>query len=222
MNPQMCHPLLLPFIPVVRVLGKTLGPDWEVVLHDVSDGGHRVVAMENASLTGRSLDSPLTEFGAFLLRSKECEDLDYIANYAATGPDGRALRSSVVLVRDGEGHLVGLLCLNQDMTRAQLLREWAETLTKVDPLPLAAPTERFVSGSDMHFEELLREVRPLFGKPLRFLSRKERELLLECLHERGFFSFKGAMEVLCRETGKSRFTLYAHLREVRRRVDRPL
>jgi hypothetical protein len=30
------------------------------------------------------------------------------------------------------------------------------------------------------------------------------------------------MEVLCRETGKSRFTLYAHLREVRRRAYRPL
>ncbi len=175
--------------------------------------------------TRRSRGVPLIPphgFGAFLLRSEECEDLDYIANYASTGPDGRALRSSVVLVRDGERHLVGLLCLNQDMTRAQLLREWAETLTKVDPLPFAAPPERFVSGSDTHFEELLREVRPLFGKPLRFLSRKERELLLERLRERGFFSFTGAMEGLCRETGKSRFTLYAHLREVRRRADRPL
>lgn len=223
MNRRACHPLLLPFVPMVRALGKILGPEYEIVLHDVSNGEHTVVAMENAALTGRSSESPLTEFGSFLLRSEECRDLDFIANYASTGPDGRTLRSSVVFVRDEDGFLVGLLCVNQDTTRAHLLREWVETLTKMDPLPFAcAPAERFAPGGDARLEELLGQVRPLFGKPLRFLSRKERELLLERLHELGFFSFKGAMDVLCRETGKSRFTLYAHLREVRRRGDRSL
>ena len=41
-----CHPLLQPLLPVVRALGAALGPDWEVVLHDVSGGDHAIVALE--------------------------------------------------------------------------------------------------------------------------------------------------------------------------------
>ena len=84
---------------MVRALGAALGPDWEVVLHDVSGGDHAIVALENGGLTGRGEDAPLTDFGAYLLRTQGDTDLETLANYASAAPDGRPLRSSVALIR---------------------------------------------------------------------------------------------------------------------------
>ena len=40
-------------IPIVELLGKMLGSDYEIVLHDVSDGNTSIVALVNGNLTGR-------------------------------------------------------------------------------------------------------------------------------------------------------------------------
>ena len=212
-----CHPLLQPLLPVVRALGAALGPDWEVVLHDVSGGDHAIVALENGGLTGRGEDAPLTDFGAYLLRTQGDTDLETLANYASAAPDGRPLRSSVALIRDDQRRIVGFLCLNHDTTRARLVREWAEALTRTEPLPEGCGSpERFAARKEDLLEGMLEEVRGLFGKPLRYLDRGERMNLLARLEDRGFFAFKGAVDLLARETGKSRFTLYGCLRELRR------
>ncbi|HPE37244.1 MAG TPA: PAS domain-containing protein, partial [Spirochaetales bacterium] len=47
------HPLLKAFLPLVKGLSIALGPDCEVVLHDVSDPAHSIVAIENGSISGR-------------------------------------------------------------------------------------------------------------------------------------------------------------------------
>ena len=91
---------------MVRALGAALGPDWEVVLHDVSGGDHAIVALENGGLTGRGEDAPLTDFGAYLLRTQGDTDLETLANYASAAPDGRPLRSSVALIRDDQRRIV--------------------------------------------------------------------------------------------------------------------
>ncbi len=214
---RSCHPLLKPLVPVVHTLGAALGPEWEVVLHDVSGGDHVIVALENGALTGRTEDAPLTDFGAYLLHAEEFREVDHLANYASTAPDGRSLRSSVALIRDEHRHIVGFLCLNHDTTRARMVREWADAQTRTEPLPVGCDqAERFAARKEDLLEGMLEEVRPLFGKPLRYLDRGERMTLLARLEERGFFAFRGAVELLSRETGKSRFTLYGCLRELRR------
>jgi predicted transcriptional regulator YheO len=75
------HPLLKPMIPIVELLGKMLGSDYEIVLHDVSDGDTSIVALVNGNLTGRDINAPMTDFGKFLMSNPKSVEVNYIANY---------------------------------------------------------------------------------------------------------------------------------------------
>ncbi|HOV29040.1 MAG TPA: PAS domain-containing protein [Synergistales bacterium] len=214
--PRECHPLLKPLVPVVRLLGAMLGGDCEVVLHDVSGEVPFIVAIENGNLSGRDIDAPLTDLGRFLVTSPEAEPVDFLANYPSEGPGGRAMRSGVAMIRDGSRRLVGLLCLNFDMTKGFFLKDLGTFLTTVRPLSFSAfQSEDFRGITGDPALNLLEKARQDFGKPLRYLDREERIACIRFLEEQGFFQLKGAVSLLTKETGKSRYTLYADLRAVR-------
>lgn len=211
-----CHPLLKPFIPVVKMLSLVLGPNYEVLLHDLSADPTFIVAIENPEVTGREIDTPMTDFGKYLIATGDAQERDFFANYSAEAADGRPLRSSVALIRDENRAVIGFLCINYDITTSLMLKDMAEFLTTVHPLTVSgASTEKFGHRQNDHLQELLDEVRQIWGKPLRYTSRGERRQIMKWLDDHGFFKIKKAMARLTSETGKSRFTLYADLRTIR-------
>lgn len=214
--PRDCHPLLKPFIPVVAMLGATLGRSYDVALHDVSGEESFIVVCEHGDVAGREEGAPISDFGRQLMDREREGAMAFLANYASEAPDGRPLRSSVALIRDEAGCLIGLFCVNYDMTQATVLRDMAEFLTTVTPLGYGgAEKERFPSLHGDRLGELLSEARRVQGKPLRFLSRPERLELVRWLDGKGFFKLKEAVPRLVKETGKSRYTLYGDIRTIR-------
>lgn len=209
-----CHPLLKPMIPLARMLGEMLGNDYEIALHDVTGEKPVLVEYIHSNVTGRSENSPMTDLGNFLMTSGEAGDIEYIANYQSEAADGRRLRSGTSLIRDEDGRLVGFLCVNYDITKANLIKDLGEFLTKATPLTFkGVEHERFERVRDA--DSMIDAARRRFGKPLSFLSSEERRQCIKYLDEEGFFNFKGAVEGLAKEMNKSRFTLYADLRSVR-------
>ncbi len=207
------HPQLVPLIPVVELLGKMLGNDYEIVLHDVSEGETSIVALVNGNLTGRDENSPMTDFGRFIMSNQNSLDADYIANYPSEAGNGRAMRSGVALIKDG-GQLIGFLCVNFDMTKASMLKDMGDFMMRTYPLSFEeVRTERFSEVGDGH--ALVEKARKEMGKPLAFLSCEERKQCLKHLDELGYFKLKGSIENLSKEMERSRYTLYADLRKVR-------
>ena len=145
---EKCHPLLRPLINIVEMIGAALGPDYEVLLHDVSSGEPLTLAAANSRLSGRDRNSPMSDFGRFLMESLEAEKVDYIANYPSEAANGRQMRSSVSLIRDEEGRLVGFLCVNYDMSRAKMLKDISDFLTKTHPIALGGMrVEKFTKAA---------------------------------------------------------------------------
>ena len=56
----MTPDMLQQYSVIVQFLGKTLGPDYEVVLHDLNPEHNKIVAIANSHVSGRSIGSPLT------------------------------------------------------------------------------------------------------------------------------------------------------------------
>ncbi len=208
------HPVLLPFIPAVELLGKMLGSDYEIVLHDVSDGDTSIVALVNGNLTGRDVNAPMTDFGKLLMSDPRSIEVDYIANYPSEAGNGRPMRSGVALIKDEDHKLVGFLCINFDMTKASILKDMGDFMMRTIPLSFeSVKTEKF-SGIKDH-ESLIEKARKKFGKPLNFLNSEERKQCIKFMDSLGFFKLKGSIESLAKEMGRSRYTLYADLRSVR-------
>jgi len=214
--PRKCHPLLKPLIPVVRLLGAMLGRDYEILLHDVSGGDPFIVAIENGELTGRDLNAPMTDLGQFLMTRPEAASVEFLANYPSEAGNARAMRSGVALFRDDKQTLIGFLCINHDITRGLLLKDMGAFLTTLKPLSFSGfQAERFPGVNDGSASEILEKARQDFGKPLRYLDREERIKCIRWLEEQGFFKLKGAVPLLTKEMGKSRYTLYADIRTIR-------
>ena len=208
-----CNPLLEPLIPVVKLLGAMLGKDYEIVLHDVSGEEPFIVAIENGQVSGRGINSSMTDFGYFLMSSSEAEEVDHVVNYPSETETGKSLRSGVALIRDGDRKLIGFLCINFDMTRGQILKDMGEFLTALKPLSFQdLELERFPRVNDTLAEEILEKVRHDLGKPLNYLNRSERARCIDMLESYGFFNLKGAVRMLASRMEKSRYTLYADLR----------
>lgn len=63
--------LLYSYKTTVKFLGSVLGPDYEVVLQDLSNINHSVIAIENGHISGRTIGSPLTS-AVFQMLSSKC------------------------------------------------------------------------------------------------------------------------------------------------------
>lgn len=105
------RPALAPYVPLARMLAQTFGQDSEVVLHDLDCPEHSVVHVENPSVTGRKVGQSFDQLVRQVILSNELKE-DFVANYYFTAPNGKRIRSSTLLIRDGDGRLTGALCLN--------------------------------------------------------------------------------------------------------------
>ena len=115
--------LLYSYTTTVKFLGSVLGPDYEVVLQDLSNINHSVIAIENGHISGRTIGSPLASAVFQMLSSKVYEEDDFIANYKGVAENGHILRSSSMFIKDSNGNPIGLLCINFDDSRYMELHE---------------------------------------------------------------------------------------------------
>ena len=104
----MTEQMLRQYTVLVEYLGKTLGPDYEVVLHEILPENSRVAAIANGSISGRSVGAPITNAALRMIMQKQYETSDYNLNYTGQLANGKTIRSSTMFIKDG-GKLVGLL-----------------------------------------------------------------------------------------------------------------
>ena len=104
------------YIDLVPFLGAVMGSDCEIIVHDLADLDHSLVAICN-SVSGRELGNPITDLARALIQRSAHTDADYLANYMGRTKNVEFLSSTYYI--KNEGRLIGLLCVNKDMTAVQ-------------------------------------------------------------------------------------------------------
>ena len=118
------NPRLQGYVPLVNFIAEVVGPNCEVVLHDLSDLEHSVVAISDNRLTDRQIGSSITDFALRVLQNRCDREQDYVTNYAGQPRDERrTFRSSTLFIKDEAGNTVGMLCVNVDITDLRAARE---------------------------------------------------------------------------------------------------
>ena len=69
--------ILQHYIKLTEFLGKALGPDYEVALHDLTRKDRSIIAIANNYISGREVGAPLTNMALSSLRDKSYERMDY-------------------------------------------------------------------------------------------------------------------------------------------------
>ena len=57
------NPILERYVPLVEYIGQIFGEYCEVILHDLTNMEHSIVAIANQQITGREVGGHITDFG---------------------------------------------------------------------------------------------------------------------------------------------------------------
>ncbi len=207
---------------LVEFLGKALGPDYEVALHDIGDHTNSIVAIANGHVSGRTVGAPMTNFGLNVISYKAYKNSNYKLNYNGVSNDQRILRSSTLFIKDEDEELAGLLCINFDDRKYvdisnQILKlchpdeliEQNSTYESVNSLLEEAET---LSGSIAEVTEtVLNKVLTENNIPIDRLTQEERLNIVDILNQKGIFMLKGAVSEVAKQLRCSEPSIYRYL-----------
>lgn len=192
---------------IAQGLGETFAPFCEVVVHDLTDPSHAILAIHN-NLSGRMEGDPATELG--LARIADPEYPQVISNYANHFSDGRQAKSTSIGVKDSSGRYVAALCINVDLTLFRSLQSVVGQFLAVDTGTVCRESLD-PAGADAIRARIDQFAARLATTP-RSLKADEKRLLLHELKAAGLLEIRRAVETIAAHLGVSRAAVYGYVK----------
>lgn len=208
------HEALQIYIGLVPFLAKVCGVGAEIVVHDMTDPEHSLVAIENA-ISGREIGNPLTDLAREVAEKSAYTDADYLANYSGRTKNGQFL-SSTYFVKN-EGRLIGLLCINKDIGSVHqmtcTLNHLMEQFNLIIPHE-SALSENLESPVENIMHTRITEVINQSGVAPSRMSMDEKIAVVHRLNESGVMSIKGAVAEVASQLSISVPTVYRYMNKI--------
>lgn len=215
------HPIIQEYCRLVPFLAQVLGDHTEVLVHDLSNLDASVVAIANGHVSGRKVGSPMNENGLRLIRSRAHEREEMYIRYRGVSRKKPKLLCSTKFILDEEGRLIGMLCLNYDFERDQLLlSQLAHTMGLADIPEVGASAnyktsaEKFPDSMQDVITAILNETISRIRVPVERLSQEEKIRVVGMLEARGVFLFKSAVSEVAKGLQTSEATIYRYLSKI--------
>lgn len=188
-------------------LAKTFAPFCEVVVHDLLDPAHAVLAIHN-NLSGREVGHPATELGLARILDPQLEQV--IANYPNSFSDGRQVKSTSIGIKDSSGKYIAALCMNVDLS---VFRGFQGMLNQFATVQTAAPAAETLdpSGAEAIRSRIDQFAARLATTP-RALKVDHRRALVKELRDAGLLEVRRGMETVAAHLGISRASAYSYVK----------
>lgn len=221
------------YIPLVDFLAQALGPNFEIVLHDVSNPNNSIIAIGNKHISGREVGGSVTDLALKVLKEGLSGDKNYIANYKGRLKNNNLTRSSSYFIKNAQGEIEGVLCINMDATKLLDTRQYldnfisnftnqenssATPLTDTHQSHLEATVEVFENlhaTIDEVLQAIIDKVLAEFPVHPERMSLKEKMEVVKKLNEHGLFLLKGGLPELAQRMKVSETTIYRYLQKIK-------
>lgn len=221
------------YISLVKFLGETLGPSYEIVLQEISEDSGGIIAIANSEISGRQVGNHLTGIALKFLMEKRYLQTDSVLNYVGILDNGKIVRSSTYFIKE-KNQLLGMLCINYDSSG---LQEFSDMLLRkfhpdsfleqnnllsnkglVNP-ELYSNTIDQVEYFQKDTESLMNEI---FGKAIKKLgfdidnmNSNEKQELVSMLYHHGMFQIKDSIEFVSKHMNCSAVSVYRYLKKAK-------
>ena len=196
---------------LAKGLSKQFGPNCEVVVHDLisNDPNSSIVAIENGHVTGRKIgDGPshvvLEQLG------KPRDDTPDELCYLTRTPDGKILKSSSMYIRDSEGKVVAIFCVNFDISALTMVEHAVHDLIDTRETERKEPERITLNVSDL-LDDLIRQSDELVGKPVALMTKEDKIKAIHFLNSNGALLITKSGDKIAKHFGISKYTLYSYL-----------
>ena len=211
------HPILKAYIPVANIISQTFGRSCEAAIHDLTQPESSVVYVANGTVTGRKEGQSFNHLIPQVLLSKKFKD-DCTVNYTFETEDGKKIKSSSALIRNLEGEVVGMLCINYDLTISYLIQEELASFLPQTFSEHPVVEEALEQDVLTIVDELIDNI--IGVKDIGSLKRKQNLEIIRFMDEKGIFLVKGAIDKVAASMGLSKVTIYSYLDDVREKYEK--
>lgn len=208
------HQIFEHYIRVGEIIAEKFSPYLEVIIHDLKDPEHSIIAIFNNHITGRKIGDGTSDIGYKKLANKLP---DKIVNYENTSPSGAKLKSSTLTIRNGHGKIIGSMAFNFDLTPFENVQEFFNTITKTNKSKLddfPKQEQFFVWSVRDDLEQALNKYIIANGLQGKVLTRKDKLNVVVLMKKEGHIKKRGAMSILSELLAITRPTLYKYLKDV--------
>lgn len=215
--------MLSHYLTLTEFLGRFLGPDYEILLYDLTDKSRSLVAMSNGHLGEHRLGDPLSRNLIKLLIEQRKTGADFTLDLRRELPNGQTLRCSVLYIKQ-EGRAVGLFCVNFNDSHYKALSDKLLKLChpdafvlnsfQTDEQHLKEIKEADQRGHGEALSEGLEERLRLAMEGKDYLPSEERLSLVSAMEQEGVFKLKGMVKEIAERLKVSQATLYRDIKLV--------
>ena len=232
-EPSVLHPILRQYMILTEFLGKVLGPQYEITLHDLSSQKQSVAAIVNGHISGRTEGAPLTDLALRFVKDRVYEEMDYRTGYWGVSQNKAPLRSSTMFIKDENGQLIGMLCINRDVGQCLELMDQLSRLMQLDlpalgqggsaGIPHLHPShdpsqdsgqdniETFSNSLSDLVASALDKVLSDPAIPKERLTQEEKMEVVDALNQKGVFLLKGAVSEVAGQLHSSEASIYRYI-----------
>lgn len=218
------------YVPLVSFLESILGSNSEIVLHDFSDPSHSIVDIRNGHVSGRAIGGPATDLALKIVRQGSQDDSPFISDYISHSATDKPLRSASLFIRDDAGNIVGMLCVNTDVSALERLESAAAELSSLllkqdspwreqarqSPRNTPVEVERLADSSQELVSRSVARLAADRGLAADHLAQSDRIDIIRELDANGMFLLKGAVADVAKAMEISEPSVYRYLQKVRK------
>ena len=204
------------YIGFVDFLADFLGEDVEIVLHDMTDLENSVVAIRNSHISGRGIGAPATDLVLRILKNAKYDDYKYLTNYSGTSSNGKLLKSATYIIRNDKNKIVGMLCINMDVSKMQMMKNYLDKMISFDNENNEAISEKLSQSSQEMTLHTINSVVNDFGVSPDRMDQEEKIAVVSELNDKGVFLIKGSVIQVAEALRVSVATIYRYLGKLKR------
>jgi len=203
---------------VVKGIAMIFGKHCEVVLHSLKDLEHSVIAIENGSVTGRKLGSPMTDLGLSVLEKFDEAGSDTIGNYYSKTKNGDHLKSITIVIRNLKRKPIGFLCININLS-APIDSFMKELLESKGSFLRKGVIEHYPLTANELLERTYTEVLRIVNTYKKLNPNERLKRIVKELYIRGIFNIKNGVDYVAEYSGVSRYTVYNYIRDIKTELE---
>jgi len=142
---------------------------------------------------------------------------DYLANYLGKAGNNKILRSATYFIKNNKGEIIGMLCINQDLTNILGIKHFFDEMVEsVFPKQPNVQEPNYPEHFSVSLNDLLLTIfNEIFAStnitPER-MTLEEKISIVQKLNAKGVFLLKGAVAEVAKYLGTSEATIYRYLK----------
>jgi predicted transcriptional regulator YheO len=202
---------------LAQFLSKSFGKNSEIVIQSTLKENSGIVAIYNGHISGRKVGDSLTRLALQIIEEKLYLENEYLVNYEGKSKDpSRIIQSSTYFIKNEVNEMIGMLCVNTDVTEYRSIAADVLSLVSLDNLLVE---EGQVNQPILYTEKISQTIPDIIKDIFLELNILEDEKLdknqkieiISELNKRGVFNMKGAISEVAKTLNISEPSAYRYL-----------